>query len=262
MATLFRTSIRPLARQTPHNSNIIRSISTLPKYPPGFQFQSPSSQPQQPQPHAQSQSTRSWSPTPFVTETLAGGGWATYDIYSRLLKERIICLNGEVDSPTSASIVAQLLFLEADSPEKPISLYINSPGGSVTAGLAIYDTMTYIRSPVHTICMGMAASMGALLLCGGAKGNRFCLPHSSVMIHQPSGGYSGTAADVAIHAKEILRTREKLNRIFQKHLSREKTLGEIEGYMERDYYMDAGEALEFGIVDRILERREGEGEGR
>lgn len=163
---------------------------------------------------------------------------------------------GEVDLPTSSNIVAQLLFLEADAPEKPISLYINSPGGSVTAGLAIYDTMTYIRCPVTTICMGQAASMGSLLLCGGEKGQRFCLPHSSVMIHQPSGGYTGTAADIAIHAKEILRTREKLNRIYQKHLTKTHSLEEIERFMERDYYMDAQEALEFGIVDKVLERRD------
>jgi ATP-dependent Clp protease, protease subunit len=178
-----------------------------------------------------------------------------------LLKERIVCLNGTVDEATSANIVAQLLFLEADNPEKPISLYINSPGGSVTAGLAIYDTMTYIRCPVTTICLGQAASMGSLLLCGGAAGSRFCLPHSSVMIHQPSGGYSGQASDIAIHAKEILRVRHKLNKIYQHHLTKERSLDEIEKLMERDYFMDAQEALEFGIVDRILEKREIETEG-
>lgn len=167
---------------------------------------------------------------------------------------------GEVDLPTSSNIVAQLLFLEADAPDKPISLYINSPGGSVTAGLAIYDTMMYIKSPVSTICMGQAASMGSLLLAGGAKGSRYCLPHSSVMIHQPSGGYMGTAADIAIHAKEILRTRDQLNRIYQRHLTKEKSLEEIEKAMERDYFMDAKEALEFGIVDKVLEMREVEGE--
>ncbi|KAF2500399.1 hypothetical protein BU16DRAFT_502185 [Lophium mytilinum] len=202
---------------------------------------------------------QAWSPTPYVTETI-GGGWHTYDIYSRLLKERIVCLNGTVDDDTSASIVAQLLFLEADNPEKPISLYINSPGGSVTAGLAIYDTMTYIRCPVTTICMGHAASMGSLLLCGGAPGNRFCLPNSSIMIHQPSGGYSGQASDIAIHAKEILRVRKKLDMIYQRHLTKPRTLDEIEKFMERDYYMDAQEALDFGLVDRILVKREAEGE--
>lgn len=202
---------------------------------------------------------QAWSPTPYVTETI-GGGWHTYDIFSRLLKERIVCLNGSVDETTSASVVAQLLFLEADNPEKPISLYINSPGGSVTAGLAIYDTMTYIRCPVTTICMGQAASMGSLLLCGGTPGNRFCLPHSSIMIHQPSGGYSGQASDIAIHAKEILRVRLTLNKIYQRHLTKPRTLDDIEKLMERDYFMDAQEALDFGIIDRILDKREAEGE--
>ncbi|KAI5289071.1 hypothetical protein KEM54_004473 [Ascosphaera aggregata] len=186
------------------------------------------------------QAPRNWTPTPFVTETV----------------ERIICLNGQVDETLSASIVAQLLFLEADNPEKPISLYINSPGGSVTAGLAIYDTMTYITSPVSTICIGQAASMGSLLLCGGASGKRYCLPHSSIMVHQPSGGYFGQASDIAIHAKEILRVREQLNGIYQRHLTREMSMEEIEKLMERDYFMGAQEAREMGIVDEILERRE------
>jgi len=185
-----------------------------------------------------------------------GGGWHTYDIFSRLLKERIICLNGGVDEVISASIVAQLLFLEADAPHKPISLYINSPGGIVTAGLAIYDTMTYIRSPVTTICIGQAASMGSLLLCGGAAGQRYCLPHSRIMVHQVSGGYSGQASDIAIHAKEILRVRQQLNEIYLKHLTKPHTLEEIEKAMERDYFMDAKEALEWGIVDKILDRRD------
>ncbi|KAF4158304.1 hypothetical protein CNMCM6936_003104 [Aspergillus lentulus] len=170
----------------------------------------------------------------------------------------------------SASIVAQLLFLEADNPQKPIHLYINSPGGSVTAGLAIYDTMTYIASPVSTICVGQAASMGSLLLCGGNPGKRYCLPHSSIMIHQPSGGYFGQASDIAIHAKEILRVRSQLNKIYQRHLTGKKVLSleEIEKLMERDYFMGAQEALEMGIVDEILDRRVkpqnegGEGEGK
>ena len=159
---------------------------------------------------------------PFVTETV-NGGYHTSDIFSRLLKERIICLNGEVEEVLSASIVAQLLFLEADNPSKPISLYINSPGGSVTAGLAIYDTMQYIRSPVTTICLGQAASMGSLLLCGGAPGQRYVLPHSRIMVHQVSGGYSGQASDIAIHAKEILRVREQLNLIYKRHLTEAHT---------------------------------------
>jgi ATP-dependent Clp protease protease subunit len=161
-----------------------------------------------------------------------------------------------VDESTSASIVAQLLFLEAENPEKTINLYINSPGGSVTAGLAIYDTMTYIRSPVTTICVGQAASMGSLLLCGGAAGQRFCLPHSSIMVHQPSGGYFGQASDIAIHAKEILRVRHQLNQIYQQHLTKSHTLEDIEKLMERDYFMGANEALELGLVDKILEKRE------
>ena len=167
----------------------------------------------------------------------------------------------------SAVTVAQLLYLESDSPSKPITLYINSPGGSVTAGLAIYDTMTYIRSPVHTVVVGQAASMGSLLLCGGAKGKRYALPNSSVMIHQPSGGYSGQATDIAIHAEEILRVRKDLNKIYQRHLTKRDdvgklvpeserwTLEEIELMMERDKFLSAKDALKLGIVDEILDRR-------
>ncbi|KAI9681465.1 MAG: hypothetical protein M1817_002749 [Caeruleum heppii] len=226
---------------------------------------------------------KAWTPTPYVTETV-GGGWHTYDIFSRLLKERIVCLNDTVDETVSASIVAQLLFLEADNPEKPIHLYINSPGGSVTAGkndkphsylpsspsiptdthytagLAIYDTMTYISSPVTTIALGQAASMGSLLLAGGHPGRRYCLPHSSIMIHQPSGGYHGQASDIAIHAREILRVRKQLNGIYERHLTKKMTLEEIEALMERDHFMGAAEALELGIVDRVLTRRAEVGE--
>ncbi|CAO1597886.1 hypothetical protein XANCAGTX0491_001677 [Xanthoria calcicola] len=197
---------------------------------------------------------KAWVPTPYVTEVV-GGGWRQHDIFSRLLMERIVCLNGPVDESVSASIVAQLLFLEADAPEKPINLYINTPGGSVTAGLAIYDTMTYISSPVTTTCVGQAASMGSLLLCGGAAKKRFCLPHSSIMVHQPSGGYFGQASDIAIHAREILRVREQLNGIYKRHLTKPHSLDEIERMMERDKFMGAEEALEFGIVDEILTRR-------
>lgn len=174
--------------------------------------------------------------------------------------ERIICLNGPVDSSISASIVAQLLFLEADAPEKPISLYINTPGGSVTAGLAIYDTMTYITSPVTTTCVGQAASMGSLLLCGGAPGKRFCLPHSSIMVHQPSGGFQGQASDIAIHAKEILRVREQLNSIYLRHLTKPHSLEDIENMMERDRFMGAEEALEVGLIDQILDKRNADGD--
>jgi ATP-dependent Clp protease, protease subunit len=165
----------------------------------------------------------------------------------------------------AATVTASLLFLEADAPDKPINLYINSPGGSVSAGLSIYDTLQYITPEITTICLGQAASMGSLLLAGGSPGKRYCLPHSSVMLHQPSGGYAGTAADIAIHAKEILRIREQLNRIYQRHLTpRNKdgsrregglSLAEIEGMMERDYFLSAQEALEVGVVDEILPSR-------
>ncbi|PUU76633.1 Clp protease-domain-containing protein [Tuber borchii] len=195
-----------------------------------------------------------YTPTPFVHESV-GGGWHSYDIFSRLLKERIICLNGPVHDGISAVVVAQLLFLEAENPEKQINLYINSPGGSVTAGLAIYDTMNYIQAPVSTICVGQAASMGSLLLCGGAKGKRYALPHASIMVHQPSGGYTGQASDIAIHAKEILRVRERLNIIYQKHLTKPHTLEQIEKIMERDLFMGAEEAKEMGLVDEILVAR-------
>ncbi|KAF2827260.1 hypothetical protein CC86DRAFT_290203 [Ophiobolus disseminans] len=208
-----------------------------------------------PSEHHQRQSPQAFSPIPYVTESI-GGGYKTSDIFSRLLQERIITLNGEVDDTMSATVIAQLLYLEAENPEKPISMYINSPGGSVSAGLAIYDTMNYIRSPVSTTCMGMAASMGSLLLAGGAPGHRYILPHARVMIHQPSGGYRGKASDIADHAKEILRIRDRLNRIYQSHLTKKRTLEEIEKYMERDYFMDAEEAVEFGIVDKIMEKRE------
>ena len=235
-------ALRPSLARTLRPTTHARSISTIPPFPPLH-----SATPSRP-PHAA-------LPMPFVTETVSGG-IQTSDIFSRLLKERIICLNGEVEEVLSASIVAQLLFLEADNPTKPISLYINSPGGSVTAGLAIYDTMQYIRSPVTTICLGQAASMGSLLLCGGAPGQRFVLPHSRIMVHQVSGGYSGQASDIAIHAKEILRVREQLNLIYKRHLTKEHSLQEIERVMERDFFMGAEEAKEWGIVDKILDRRE------
>lgn len=196
----------------------------------------------------------------------SGRGERSYDIYSRLLRERVIFLVGEVNDQTANLVVAQLLFLESENPDKDISLYINSPGGSVTAGLAIYDTMQYIQSPVSTICLGQAASMGSLLLCGGAKGTRYCLPHSRIMVHQVSGGYQGQASDIAIHAKEILRVREQLNKIYQRHLTPkeggQKSLEEIGRVMERDFFMGAEEAMEWGIVDKVLDRREQASEGQ
>ncbi|RHZ52085.1 hypothetical protein Glove_465g40 [Diversispora epigaea] len=191
---------------------------------------------------------------PFVVEQTSRGE-RSYDIFSRLLKERIVCLNGHIEDNVAAVVVAQLLFLEAENPEKPISLYVNSPGGSVTAGMAIYDTMQYIQSPVSTLCNGQACSMGSLLLAAGEPGKRYALPHSSIMIHQPIGGASGQASDIAIHAKEILRVRESLNKIYQKH-TKKHTLDEIEKAVERDYFMTAEEAKEFGLVDRVLEKRE------
>jgi ATP-dependent Clp protease, protease subunit len=202
--------------------------------------------------------SKSWLPVPFVTEQI-GGAHHTTDLFSRLLKERIVAVYGEVDDRMAATVTASLLFLEADDPSKPINLYINSPGGSVSAGLAIYDTCQYITPKISTICLGQAASMGSLLLAGGAPGKRFALPHSSIMLHQPSGGYAGTAADIAIHAKEILRIRKQLNEIYQRHLRPKegKVLGleEIEKMMERDYFLSAKEALELGVVDEIMESR-------
>jgi ATP-dependent Clp protease protease subunit len=189
---------------------------------------------------------------PMVVEQTNRGERA-YDIYSRLLKERIIFLVGGVNDAVSSLICAQLLFLEAENPDKEISFYINSPGGYVTAGLAIYDTMQYIRCPVQTICMGQAASMGALLLAGGAKGKRFALPNSRIMIHQPSGGAQGQAADIEIQAQEILRMRQRLNEIFQDHTG--QALDVIEKAVERDNFMSPDEAKAFGLIDQVISDR-------
>jgi ATP-dependent Clp protease protease subunit len=189
---------------------------------------------------------------PMVVEQTNRGERA-YDIYSRLLKERIIFLVGGVNDAVSSLICAQLLFLEAENPDKEISFYINSPGGYVTAGLAIYDTMQYIRCPVQTICMGQAASMGALLLAGGAKGKRFALPNSRIMIHQPSGGAQGQAADIEIQAQEILRMRQRLNEIFQSHTG--QALDVIEKAVERDNFMSPDEAKAFGLIDQVISDR-------
>jgi len=196
---------------------------------------------------------------PIVVEQ-TGRGERSYDIFSRLLRERVIMLYGPIRDTDAALIVAQLLFLEAEETSKPIHLYINSPGGSVTAGLAIYDTMQYVSSPIHTYCVGQAASMGSLLLAAGEKGKRHCLPNASIMIHQPSGGASGQASDIAIHAKEILRIRKLLTGIYQRHCAQVgepelEGLHRFETALERDYFMTAQEALQFGIVDGILERR-------
>ncbi|KAA1468446.1 hypothetical protein DENSPDRAFT_465852 [Dentipellis sp. KUC8613] len=196
---------------------------------------------------------------PIVIEQ-TGRGERSYDIFSRLLRERVIMLYGPIRDTDSALIVAQLLFLEAEETSKPIHLYINSPGGSVTAGLAIYDTMQYVSSPIHTYCVGQACSMGSLLLAAGERGKRHCLPNASIMIHQPSGGASGQASDIAIHAKEILRIRKLLTGIYQRHCatageSVEEGTARFETALERDYFMTAQEALKFGIIDGILEKR-------
>jgi len=189
---------------------------------------------------------------PMVVEQTSRGERA-YDIYSRLLKERVVFLVGPVDDYMANVIVAQLLFLESENPDKDINLYINSPGGSVTAGLAIYDTMQFIKPDVSTICVGQAASMGSFLLAAGAKGKRYCLPNSRVMIHQPSGGFSGMASDIAIHAKEILQIKGRLNEMLAKHTG--KTVEQIERDADRDYFMSAAEAQAYGVVDAMLAQR-------
>ncbi|MCP5201360.1 MAG: ATP-dependent Clp endopeptidase proteolytic subunit ClpP [Gammaproteobacteria bacterium] len=190
---------------------------------------------------------------PMVVEQSARGERA-YDIYSRLLKERVIFLVGPVEDYVANLIVAQLLFLESENPDKDIHFYINSPGGSVSAGLAIYDTMQFIKPAVSTMCIGQAASMGALLLAGGAAGKRYCLPHSRVMIHQPLGGFQGQATDIDIHAREILKARDRLNHILAHHTG--QPLEKIENDTDRDRFMSAEEAAEYGIIDAMLSKRE------
>ncbi len=189
---------------------------------------------------------------PMVIEQTARGERA-YDIYSRLLKERVIFIVGPVEDQMANLVVAQLLFLESENPDKDIHLYINSPGGVVTSGLAIYDTMQFIKPDVSTICVGQAASMGALLLAGGAKGKRFCLPHSRIMIHQPLGGFQGQASDIDIHAKEILLTRERLNQILAKHTG--QSLERVEQDTDRDRFMSGPDSVAYGLIDGVLERR-------
>ncbi|MDG4597043.1 MAG: ATP-dependent Clp endopeptidase proteolytic subunit ClpP [Candidatus Contendobacter sp.] len=189
---------------------------------------------------------------PIVVEQTARGERA-YDIYSRLLKERVVFLVGPVEDYAANLVVAQLLFLEAENPDKDIHLYINSPGGSVSAGLAIYDTMQFIKPDVSTMCVGQAASMGALLLAGGAAGKRFCLPHSRVMIHQPLGGFQGQASDFDIHAREILLVRDRLNRILAKHTG--QPVEKIAVDTDRDNFMGGAEAVEYGLIDAVLNQR-------
>ena len=203
------------------------------------------------------QSQQEWNPQdlgyiPMVVEQ-SGRGERSYDIYSRLLKERVIFLVGPVNDMSANLIVAQLLFLEAENPDKDISLYINSPGGSVTAGMSIYDTMQFIKPDVSTLCIGQAASMGAFLLAAGAKDKRFSLPNSRVMIHQPSGGFQGQSSDIEIHAKEILYLRVKLNSILAHHTG--KTAEEIDRDTERDNFMSADQSVEYGMIDKVINSR-------
>jgi ATP-dependent Clp protease protease subunit len=189
---------------------------------------------------------------PMVVEQTARGERA-YDIYSRLLKDRIVFIVGGIDDHVANLVVAQLLFLESENPEKDIHLYINSPGGIVTAGLSIYDTMQFIRPDVSTICVGQAASMGSLLLAGGTKGKRYCLPHARIMIHQPSGGFQGQASDIDIHAREVLKLRTRLNEILARHTG--QTVERVERDSDRDNFMDSEAAVEYGLIDTVLEKR-------
>jgi ATP-dependent Clp protease protease subunit len=198
------------------------------------------------------QNTQALNLIPIVIEQTSRGE-RSYDIYSRLLKERVVFMVGPVEDYMANVIVAQLLFLESENPDKDIHLYINSPGGSVTAGLAIYDTMQFIKADVSTMCIGQAASMGALLLAGGAKGKRICLPHSRIMIHQPLGGFQGQASDIDIHAKEILLIREKLNLILSSHTG--QTLEKIRHDTDRDNFLGAEDAREYGLIDEIIDQR-------
>lgn len=191
---------------------------------------------------------------PVVIEQ-SGRGERAYDIYSRLLRERIVFLVGPVNDQTASLVVAQLLFLESENPDKDIHFYINSPGGSVTAGMSIFDTMEFIKPDVSTMCVGMAASMGSFLLMAGAKGKRFSLPNARVMIHQPSGGAQGQATDIEIHAKEILKTREQLNRIYAERTG--QPIEKIRADMERDFFMDPEEAKAYGLIDQVLNKRSG-----
>ena len=196
--------------------------------------------------------TQNLGMVPIVIEQ-SGRGERAYDIYSRLLRERVIFLVGPVNDQTANLVVAQLLFLESENPDKDISLYINSPGGSVSAGLSVFDTMQFVKPDVSTLCMGIAASMGSFLLMAGAKGKRFALPNSRVMIHQPSGGAQGQATDIEIHAREILKTRHQLNKIYAERTG--QTIEKIEADMERDFFLDPEEAKAYGLIDQVLMHR-------
>ena len=196
--------------------------------------------------------TKALNLVPMVVEQTSRGE-RSYDIYSRLLKERVVFIVGPIEDQVANLVVAQLLFLESENPDKDIHLYINSPGGSVSAGLSIYDTMQFVRPDVSTICVGQAASMGAFLLSGGTKGKRFCLPHSRMMIHQPLAGFQGQASDIDIHAREILKTKERLNKLLAGHTG--QPLDRISHDTDRDYFMSGEEAVEYGLIDTVLARR-------
>tara|TARA_B110000240_G_scaffold136394_1_gene151170 strand:+ start:483 stop:1085 length:603 start_codon:yes stop_codon:yes gene_type:complete len=190
---------------------------------------------------------------PIVIEQ-SGKGERSFDIFSRLLRERIIFLTGPIEDSLASLICAQMLFLESEAPDEPINLYINSPGGVVSAGLAMYDTMQYIKSPVSTVCLGQAASAASLILCAGASGTRYATPNSKIMIHQPSGGFSGQATDIKIQAEEILKTKKRINEIYQKHLN--ISINEIDKAMERDRFFDPQEAMKFGLIDKVITKRD------
>jgi len=190
---------------------------------------------------------------PIVIEQ-SGKGERSFDIFSRLLRERIIFLSGPIEDNLASLICAQMLFLESEAPDEPINLYINSPGGVVSAGLAMYDTMQYIKSPVSTVCLGQAASAASLILCAGASGTRYATPNSKIMIHQPSGGFSGQATDIKIQAEEILKTKKRINEIYQKHLN--ISINEIDKAMERDRFFDPQEAMKFGLIDKVITKRD------
>ena len=198
------------------------------------------------------QETQALNLVPIVVEQTARGE-RSYDIYSRLLKERLVFIVGPIDDYMANVVMAQLLFLESENPDKDINVYINSPGGVVTAGMAIYDTMQFVKPDVSTMCVGQAASMGSLLLAGGAKGKRYCLPHSRIMIHQPHGGAQGQASDIEIQAREILYLRERLNEIFVKHTG--QTLEQIQKDTDRDRFMSGEEAMKYGLIDKVLDKR-------
>ena len=189
---------------------------------------------------------------PSVEETTSRGSYR-YDIFSRLLKERIVFLAGAVDDQTATLVVAQLLYLEADNPKREIAFYLNSPGGVVTSGLSIYDTMQFIKCPVSTLCVGQAASMGSLLLCAGAAGQRFSLPNSRIMVHQPSGGFQGQASDILRHAEDIMKIKKRLNEIYVKHTG--QSYEKVDATLDRDHFMSADEALAFGLIDKVLDKR-------